>query len=103
MPVATAAAVSIDEIEERLDTLGMETEFSSDDDYTVFTVRLGDKEVTVFGAVSGGHFRPENLDSASYFFGIMGNDVTRHFEDVETVDEFIHAVTESMSVNFMPR
>ncbi len=103
MPVATEAAVSIDQIEDRLSQMGMETEYSGDDDGTFFTVSVGDKELAIYDAVSGGHFRPENLSSASYYFGLIGHDVTRKFEDVETVDEFIYAVTDSMSVDFMPR
>ena len=103
MSVAVEAAVSIDAIEERLTMMGMETEYVGEDDGTEFIIRIGDKELTICDAVSGDSFKPENLTRASYFFGIIGHDVTRKFEDVETVDEFIYAVTDSMSVDFMPR
>jgi hypothetical protein len=103
MSVATEAAVSISEIEEKLSELGFETEYVGEDDFTTFTVSVGDKEITLIDAVSGDSFKPENLTHASYYFGDIGKDVTRKFEDVETVEEFVYAVQDCMTVNFLPR
>jgi hypothetical protein len=103
MSVATETALSIDTIEEKLSALGYETEYYGDDEGTTFTITVGDKEITLFDAVSGDSFRPENLSSALYYFGIMGKDVTRAFEDADTIDGFLYAVQDTMTVNFMPR
>jgi hypothetical protein len=103
MSVATEAAVSISEIEEKLSELGFETEYIGEDDGTAFVISVGDKEITISDAVSGDYFKPENLTAASYYFGDIGKDVTRKFEDVETVEEFVYAVQDCMTVNFLPR
>ena len=103
MSVAVETAVSIDAIEEALVELGMYPEYVGEDDGTTVTITYGDKEIQVFNAVSGDSFVAESLSSASYYFGIIGKDVTRSFEDVETLDEFIYAVKDCMAVNFMPR
>jgi hypothetical protein len=96
-------SVAIAEIEDRLAEQGIETYYDADDDFTAFVITSGDKEVTIFDAVSGDSFKAENLTKADYYFGLMGHDVTRKFEDVETVDEFLNAVTDAMSADFMPR
>lgn len=103
MSVAVETAVSIDAIEEALVEMGMYPEYVGEDDGTTFTITQGDKEIQIFNAVSGDNFVAENLSSASYYFGIMGKDVTREFEDVESVEEFMVAVRECMTVNFMVR
>jgi len=103
MSVATDTAVSIDTIEEKLSELGYETEYHGDDDGTYFTITTGDKEIILFDAVSGESFRPEHLSSASYSFGMMGKDVTRSFEDADTLDAFLYAVQDAMAADFMPR
>lgn len=103
MSVATEATVSISEIEEALSDLGFETEYIGEDDGTAFVISVGDKELTVSDAVSGDYFKPENLTAASYYFGDLGKDVTRKFEDVESVPEFVAAVQDCMTVDFMPR
>ena len=103
MSVAVETAVSIDAIEEALVEMGMYPEYVGEDDGTTYTITQGDKEIQIFNAVSGDTFVAENLSSASYYFGIIGKDVTRSFEDVETLDEFLVAVRECMGVDFMPR
>jgi len=103
MSVALETAVSIDAIEEALVEAGMYPEYVGEDDGTTFTITYGDKEIQIFNAVSGDSFVAENLSSASYYFGIIGKDVTRAFEDVETLEEFMAAVRDCMEANFMPR
>ena len=103
MSVATEPAVSISEIEERMEALGYETEFHGDDNGTAFYIRIGDKEITIFDAVSGDTFQPENVTGASYFFGMMGKDLTEKFEDVESIHDCEAVVRDAMAVNFMPR
>src|SRR5690349_10609103 len=103
MSVAVETAVSIDAIEEALVEMGMYPEYVGEDDFTSYTITLGDKEIQIFNAVSGDSFVAENLSSASYYFGLIGKDVTRSFEDVETLDEFLYAVKDCMAVDFMVR
>jgi len=103
MSVAVETAVSIDAIEEALVEMGMYPEYVGEDDGTTYTITQGDKEIQIFNAVSGDSFVAENLSSASYYFGIIGKDVTRSFEDVETLEEFIYAVKDCMTVNFEVR
>lgn len=103
MSVATETAVSIDTIEENMDALGFETEFYGDDNGTSFYIRTGDKEITIFDAVSGDTFRPENVTGASYFFGMLGKDLTEKFADVESIHDFVAVVRDAMDVSFMPR
>lgn len=103
MSVATETAVSIDTIEENMDALGYETEFYGDDDTTAFYIRIGDKEITIVDAVSGDYFRPENVTAASYYFGIMGKDLTERFADVESIHDFVAVVRDAMDTSFMPR
>jgi len=103
MSVATETAVSIDSIEEAMAELGYETEYAGDDDSTEFYIRIGDKEITIFDAVSGDSFKPENVTTATYYFGLMGKDMTEKFADVESIHDFIYAVQDAMAVNFMPR
>jgi hypothetical protein len=103
MSVAVETAVSIDAIEEALVEAGMYPEYVGEDDGTTYTITYGDKEIQIFNAVSGDSFVAENLSSASYYFGIIGKDVTRAFEDVETLEEFMAAVRDCMEMNFMPR
>lgn len=103
MSVAVETAVSIDAIEEALVEMGMYPEYVGEDDGTTFTITQGDKEIQIFNAVSGDSFNAENLSSASYYFGIIGKDVTRSFEDVETLEEFIYAVKDCMAADFMAR
>lgn len=103
MSVATDTAVSIETIEENMDALGFETEFAGDDDGTQFYIRIGDKEITIWDAVSGEYFRPENVTHATYYFGDMGKDVTEKFAEVESIHDFIYEVREAMAVDFMPR
>lgn len=95
--------LSISEIEDRLAELGYETEYYGDDDGTQFTVSIGDKSLNIFNGVSGDYFRPEHVTSADYWFGIMGNDQTEKFAEVETVDEFIYRVQGAMTVTFTLR
>lgn len=99
----TTTAVSIDEVEDRLAELGYETEFSSDDDGTEFTISVGDKSINIYDAVSGDYFRPENVTKADYWFGMMGKDVTEKFAEVESIDDFLYEVAGAMSVTFMAR
>lgn len=103
MSVVTETAVRIDTIEEEMDALGYETEFYGDDDTTQFYIRIGDKEITIVDAVSGDWFRPENVTAASYYFGIMGKDLTEKFADVESIHDFVAVVRDAMAVSFMPR
>ena len=103
MSVAAETAVAISEIEEALSDLGFETEYVGDDEGTEFIISVGDKEIYISNAVSGDSFKPENLTAASYYFGDIGKDVTRKFEDVESVPEFVAAVQDCMTVNFLPR
>lgn len=103
MSVALDTAVSVAEIEDKLAELGYETEFYGDDDGTYFTITVGDKQVTIYDAVSGDYFRPENVVEASYTFGIMGKDLTEKFEAVESIHDFIYAVQDAMAVDFMAR
>lgn len=98
MSVAVETAVSIDAIEEALMEMGMYPEYVGEDDGTTYTITQGDKEIQIFNAVSGDSFVAENLSSASYYFGIIGKDVTRAFEDVETLEEFMTAVNECMTM-----
>ena len=103
MTTLTDNHVAIDEIEEKLSELGYETEFSSDDDGTCFTISVGDKELSIYDGVSGDWFRPEHVTHAEYLFGIMCKDVTEKFEESESIFDFMHAVQEAMAINFMPR
>lgn len=103
MSVAVETAVSIDAIEEALVEMGMYPEYVGEDDGTTYTITQGDKEIQIFNAVSGDSFVAENLSSASYYFGIIGKDVTRSFEDVDTLEGFIYAVKDCMTVDFMVR
>lgn len=103
MTVATEIEISIDEIEERLSALGLETEYHGDDDGTQFYIRVGDKEITIQDGVSGDYFRPEHVTGASYCFGIMGKDQTEQFADVESIEDFMYRVTDAMSIDFMAR
>ena len=98
MSVATETAVSIDTIEEKMDALGYETEYHGDDNGTVFYIRIGDKEIAIFDAVSGDLFRPENVTGATYYFGMMGKDLTEKFADVESIHDFEAVVLDAMSV-----
>jgi len=105
MTVATATALElpISEIEDQLAELGYETEYYGDDDATQYTITVGDKVITIYDAVSGDWFRPEQVTYAVYEFGDLGKDQTDQFAEVESVAEFIYRVTDAMSVNFMPR
>jgi hypothetical protein len=103
MSVATETAVSIDEIEAKLSELGYEATYYGDDEGTEFTITVGDKQVIIHDAVSGDYFRPEDVTSAVYYFGIMGKDMTEKFADVESMHDFVYAVQDAMAVNFMPR
>lgn len=103
MSVATETAVSIAEIEDKLAELGYETEYYADDDETQFTITVGDKQITIFDAVSGDYFVPENVTTAHYYFGIMGKDLTERFEAVESIHDFIYEIQLAMAVDFMPR
>lgn len=99
----TETELPIDVIEDRLAELGYETEFYGDDDETQFFIRIGDKEITIYDGVSGDFFRPENVTSATYFFGDLGKDQTEQFAEADTVDMFIYRVQDAMTVSFMPR
>jgi hypothetical protein len=103
MSVATETAVSIDTIEENMDALGYETEYVGEEHGTEFYIRIGDKEITIFDAVSGDYFRPENVTAATYYFGDMGKDLTEKFEEVESIHDFMAVVRDAMAVDFMPR
>jgi hypothetical protein len=103
MPVATDTAISIDTIEAKMDELGYETEFFGDDDATMFFIRIGDKEITIYNGVSGDYFRPEDVTVAEYFFGIMGKDLTERFAECESIHDFVYIVQDAMAVNFMAR
>lgn len=103
MSVALDTAVSVAEIEDKLAELGYETEYYADDDETQFTITVGDKQITIYDAVSGDYFRPENVTSATYYFGIVGKDLTERFADVESIHDFVYAVQDAMAVDFMPR
>lgn len=99
MAVATDTAIRFETIEERMDELGYETELTADEVY----IRVGDKEITISASVEDGLFRPETVTDASYFFGIMGKDVTDAFAEADGIEDFVYAVQDAMSVSFMAR
>lgn len=103
MSVATMTELPISEIEDRLAELGYETEYYGDDDTTEFTISIGDKQIAIYDAVSGEFFRPEDVTTATYYFGDLGKDQTEQFADVESIEDFIYRVQDAMTVNFMPR
>lgn len=89
-------SINIDTIEAKLAEAGIVTDWSGDDDGTVFTMTNGGQEVELRDAVSGDSFRSEDLTGAFIFTdGPRVRDVTPAFEDVETLDEFIMAVNDT--------
>lgn len=86
------ATLSIDRIEDALADRGIDTQYAGTDDYTSFTMTHGSKEIEILDAVSGDSFRTEHLTEA-ILYGASTKDVTDHFAEVDSIGEFLDAVT----------
>lgn len=92
-------SISIDKIEETLASYGVVTDFTGDDDGTVFTMTNGGQEIELRDAVSGEWFRAEDLTAAFHFSdGPSIREVTSAFEDAETMAEFLTAVNDTFGI-----
>lgn len=87
------ATISINRIEDELAERGIETQYTGTDDYTSFIIGVGSaREIELLDAVSGESFRTEHLTEA-ILYGTTTEDVTDDFAEVDTVGEFLDAVT----------
>jgi hypothetical protein len=83
-------------IEEALDARGLDYHMTGTDEYTSFLITSGSKEIEILDAFSGAYYKPEHLSEA-VLYGDTTENVTRKFEDVESVEEFLAAVNEILA------
>jgi len=92
------ATLSIHPIEDALAEMGMETGYHSTDDYGVYSIRNGSREIEILEAVSLDAFNSENVvEAILYGDGNAVQNMTETFEEVESVEDFLKAVAEVMN------
>jgi hypothetical protein len=92
------ATLEIDVIENRLADLGMTVHYTGNDDNTIYTIYNGSRSIEVIDAVSGDSFKSEDVLEAVLFIDVHhSKDLTEDFAEVETVEDFLNAVTEAFN------
>lgn len=86
--------IAIAELDDALADAGFETRFSAFGDATSYTVRGGGSELELLDAVdaAGSRFDASELTEAIRYAVSGYADVTREFDGVESVPEFVAAV-----------
>lgn len=87
------AQISIDTIESELADRGLVTHFTGMDEGTSFTITGGSKVIEILDGVSGDKFDAEDVIEAIVYGSGEVYNATREFEDVETVEDFLKAVS----------
>lgn len=92
------ATLSIDRIESALADKGLVTEYTGMEHGTSFTITGDTRVIEILDGVSGEYFRSEQvIEAVLYKDGLDVEDATSQFEDVETIEEFLKAVSELLS------